>query len=87
MLLSSKNRVLDTVLYSVDDNCYLQCGQRIEVLSNINPMIKIEKISVELPKWKWWQITILLVTIILALKVDPNKAFELLKTIISWIKG
>jgi len=50
-------------------------------------MIKIEKISVELPKWKWWQITILLVTIILALKVDPNKAFELLKTIISWIKG
>jgi hypothetical protein len=50
-------------------------------------MIKIEKIKIEFPKWKWWQFTILGVAFILALKVDPNKAFELLKSIIGWIKG
>jgi len=50
-------------------------------------MIKIEKIKIEFPKWKWWQFTILVVTIVLALKVDPNKAFELLKLVIGWIKG
>ena len=61
--------------------------QKLNIPKSLSVMIKIENITIQLPKWKWWQLTILIVLIILALKIDPNKAFELIKIIVGWIKG
>ena len=52
-------------------------------------MIQIDKIRMtapKLPEWKWWQFLVFIVSIILASKVDPAGAFELLERIVSnWI--
>lgn len=47
-------------------------------------MIEIKQ-KVNFPKWKWWQYTILFIATILALKIDPNHAFEMLNRIVDMV--
>ncbi len=49
-------------------------------------MSKSQYIKVEIPKWNWWQITLMICLIIIISKVDPDNTLELLKEILNrWI--
>ena len=50
-------------------------------------MIQIEKIKLNLPKWKWWQVLLFVVCVILALKTDPSSAYDLLINIIDRVRS
>ena len=47
-------------------------------------MSKQKHIKIPLPNWKWWQMTIAIVVIILAFRINAAPAFELLKI---WLKS
>jgi hypothetical protein len=42
-------------------------------------MNKQKHIKIPLPNWRWWQIAITIVFVILALRVDQKQVFDLLK--------
>jgi len=42
-------------------------------------MIYIKDLQIKLPKWKWWQVIVGLVVIILVYKLSDGQALELLK--------
>ena len=42
----------------------------------------VKELKIKLPKWKWWQIGIIVALIILAFRIDPNKGLEVLKKIL-----
>ncbi len=54
-------------------------------------MIQIDKFRFDFPKlpeWKWWQYLITIVSIILALKINPESAYDLLESFVEkWTKG
>lgn len=50
-------------------------------------MSKKQFLKIPLPKWTWWQLTIMIVVIIFAMRVDASTATVILKSIISaWVK-
>jgi len=44
-------------------------------------MIEIKNIKISTPKWKWWQVGIIIVLIILAFRINPNDGLELFNRI------
>lgn len=49
-------------------------------------MIKIQKLEIKLPKWKWWQYLIIIVTVICILTGDIDTLKELYPLILSPFK-
>lgn len=47
-------------------------------------MSKNKYIKIRLPKWKWWQITIAIVAVILAVRGEITPIIDLLKI---WLKS
>ncbi len=45
-------------------------------------MLYVKELKIKLPKWKWWQIGIIIVLMILAFRINPNEGLELLKRIL-----
>lgn len=46
-------------------------------------MGKKTHIKISLTKWKWWQITILIVLSIIAFKIEKEWAYQLLKLLLA----
>tara|TARA_R110000850_G_scaffold277058_1_gene421791 strand:+ start:511 stop:654 length:144 start_codon:yes stop_codon:yes gene_type:complete len=47
-------------------------------------MGKRKYIKIPAPKWRWWQVAIILIVTILAFKTDANQIIELF---IMWLKS
>jgi hypothetical protein len=47
-------------------------------------MIKIQKLEIDFPKWKWWQYLIFIVTVMYVLKGDIYILKELFPLILSF---
>ena len=49
-------------------------------------MIRIKEIEVKPPKWEWWKIVVAIVAIILAFKLNSEKAYELFSQVYGLFK-
>jgi len=47
-------------------------------------MSKRKYIKIPAPKWKWWQVAVILIVVILAVKTDAEHIIELF---IMWLKS
>jgi hypothetical protein len=49
-------------------------------------MIRIKEIEIKFPKWKWWQIVLGIMTIIIASNVSPTIVLETVKELFeAWL--
>lgn len=51
-------------------------------------MIRIKKIEIKFPKWKWWQVSLGLGIIYIFTNVDPIELLQVAKELLKvWLEG